>query len=291
MIKLILLQLAIVLVVNFSRAQEVAINEVMSSNITTLADSDDDYPDWIELFNYGDSSIALDSLFLSDDQSLLNKWQFPAKILRPGEFYLVFAGEGLYENAANFKINSGGETLYLSNLQQTIIDSIAVPTLPADVSFGRSPDGAAVWGYFRQPTPFSANDTPVLATLNFDLPLSSLPAGHYPGLINLEISSTKADTIYYTRDGSVPSTNSEIFAAELILNQTTVVRARSLIDGQLSERVMTKTFIIDGQSDLPIIAIAANPGDLWADSTGIYSNWENGREIPIHLEFFDEGIY
>lgn len=70
---------------------QLLINEVMTSNSSTLPDEDGDYPDWIELYNHSNQSIRLDSLRLSDKRSNPDKWQLPPSMLEPGEFLLVFA--------------------------------------------------------------------------------------------------------------------------------------------------------------------------------------------------------
>ncbi|MEC8905676.1 MAG: lamin tail domain-containing protein, partial [Verrucomicrobiota bacterium] len=45
----------------------VVINEVMSNNETTVADGDGDFPDWIELYNAGDTAAELTGYHLSDN--------------------------------------------------------------------------------------------------------------------------------------------------------------------------------------------------------------------------------
>jgi len=46
-----------------SNAQEIAINEVMSSNFSTIEDQDGDPSDWIEIYNYGSTSVNLEGGF------------------------------------------------------------------------------------------------------------------------------------------------------------------------------------------------------------------------------------
>ena len=72
-------------------AQNICINEVMSSNETTLADEDGDFPDWIELYNNADSTINLEGYGISDDSLNLRKWLFPEISLLPNTHLLIFA--------------------------------------------------------------------------------------------------------------------------------------------------------------------------------------------------------
>ncbi|UCH88728.1 MAG: CotH kinase family protein, partial [Thermoplasmata archaeon] len=67
------------------------INEIMSSNSTTIQDEDGDYPDWVELFNPWTIPIDLTGYGLSDRESNPFKWVFPPCILNPSEYKLIFA--------------------------------------------------------------------------------------------------------------------------------------------------------------------------------------------------------
>jgi len=72
-------------------AQNLYINEVMSSNETILTDEDGDFPDWIELYNNSDSSINLEGYGISDDRLNLNKWVIPKISLLPNKHLILFA--------------------------------------------------------------------------------------------------------------------------------------------------------------------------------------------------------
>ncbi|NVO21643.1 MAG: lamin tail domain-containing protein [Bacteroidetes bacterium] len=70
---------------------QVRINEIQTSNKTTLADEDGDYGDWIEVFNAGPAVVDLSGYGISDDPSNVMKWKFPAINLPSGSQLLVFA--------------------------------------------------------------------------------------------------------------------------------------------------------------------------------------------------------
>lgn len=72
-------------------AQAICINEVMSSNTSTISDEDGDFSDWIELYNAGGSAIHLEGYGLSDDSLNLRKWLFPNFSLKAHEHLLLFA--------------------------------------------------------------------------------------------------------------------------------------------------------------------------------------------------------
>jgi hypothetical protein len=70
---------------------QLLINEFSSSNMTGIRDEDGDSCDWIEIYNHSGSDINLEGYHLSDDARFLSKWTFPALILQPDSFQLVFA--------------------------------------------------------------------------------------------------------------------------------------------------------------------------------------------------------
>ena len=56
---------------------QIRINEVMSSNGTTIADDEGDFEDWIELYNAGEEAVDLSGWGLSDSYANPFKWTFP----------------------------------------------------------------------------------------------------------------------------------------------------------------------------------------------------------------------
>ena len=91
---LILAAFALGLPVSDMRAEvpEIRINEVMSSNASTLAGLDGEFDDWIEIFNGGDAAVDLGDWGLSDDPSRPFRWRFPEETwLAPGGYLIVRA--------------------------------------------------------------------------------------------------------------------------------------------------------------------------------------------------------
>jgi hypothetical protein len=269
-------------------SQSVVFNELVSSNSQSLLDEDGDSPDWIELYNPGSSALDLSGYWLSDDKAQLLKWTFPSIDLPSHGFLVVFAsGKDRDHRHTNFKISSGGETLFLSNPGGILVDSVDLPALPSDVSYGRQPDGGVNWFYFLTPTPGSVNDRTAWDTPDPLLVGFSPEGGLYPGSLSLTLSTNLPESeIYYTIDGSVPDEGSALATGPLVLDTTTVVRARVLSNAVLSDLTTTHSYVIDKETELPVISIAAIPDDLWNSNTGIYENYESEEEIPVHIEFF-----
>ena len=129
----------------FMSNSDVAINEFMASNDTTVKDQDDEYEDWIELYNNGTASFDLSGYFLTDDATNLTQWSFPqGTVIEPDGYLTVWADkdeaqEGLH---ANFKLSTSGESVILVNPADTsIVDAIDYAEQTADISYGRFPNG------------------------------------------------------------------------------------------------------------------------------------------------------
>jgi hypothetical protein len=72
-------------------AQGLKINEIMSSNLTTIQDEDGMYSDWIEIFNSSQDTLSLDGYGLTDNLTQPFKWTFPDIKIAPGEYLMVWA--------------------------------------------------------------------------------------------------------------------------------------------------------------------------------------------------------
>jgi hypothetical protein len=141
----------------------VVLNEIMADNLTTAADPQGEYEDWIELRNLADEPVDLTGRYLSDDGNNPRKWAFPSGTTIPGNGYLiVWADEdtlitsGLH---ASFKLSKSGETIYLTDTDanyNAILDSVTFGEQTTDTSYGRTAADADVWATMS-PTPGAAN--------------------------------------------------------------------------------------------------------------------------------------
>lgn len=74
-------------------AQTVHLNELVSSNSTTIYDEDGDSPDWIEIHNASNEPIDLLDYGLSDDNEDPYKWKFPSIQIAPDSYSIIFASD------------------------------------------------------------------------------------------------------------------------------------------------------------------------------------------------------
>lgn len=122
----------------------VVINEIMPSNINTVADQDGEYDDWIEFYNNSSSDIDMGGYFLTDDISIYNKWIFPAGTTIPANGYLiVWCDNDILQSGlhAGFKLTSKGETILLSDAAGNPVNEVTFPNLQNNLTFGRYPNG------------------------------------------------------------------------------------------------------------------------------------------------------
>jgi len=211
-----------------TEAQSVVLNEVMSKNTNTLQNNEGESPDWIEIYNPSNVSINLLGYHLSDDPNHLTKWKFPSITVLPEHYFIVFAsGEESTENgeiATNFKLSSFGEPCFLSDPSGTLIDSIVIPPMNENESYGRVVGFPGIWAIQETPTPNSANT-------NDSSLLFSHQSGFYQASFKLGVLSTSQDSIFYTLNGNKPSPENGILYTDslLIEKATTKPNKYSLI--------------------------------------------------------------
>ena len=141
---------------------DLLINEFMASNSTTVQDPGGMFEDWVELYNNSNQAINLEGYTLSDTESNLALWSFPAGTTIAANDYLIvwldaptIPETGLH---ANFKLSSLGELIALSDPSGTLLDIEYYGKTQADQSISRITNGLG--GFIPSPTTFSqANST------------------------------------------------------------------------------------------------------------------------------------
>jgi hypothetical protein len=291
---------------NFTSAQTIIINEIMSSNRHTLSDLDGDYEDWIELYNYGNQVVDLHGLSLSDDNNDWDKWQFPHVIISPNEYVIIFAsGKNIWtvnEVHTNFKIKQSGEALFLSNAGQ-LISSMPSVFIPTDESYGVHPDFQFEYAVFEKSTPKNSN-----IILNHILP--SHHSGFYQKEFLLELTADdSSQKMYYTLNGAIPTPNSFEYGEPILIKNNTntpnnfsdipttpligpsrlnkyiwkkppniyksnVIRYASYDGNQITSPIYSQTYFVDSMMkdryDYPIVSIITDSLNLFDYEKGIY---------------------
>jgi len=69
---------------------QLIINEGSNKNYQSIADEDNEYPDWIEIYNASSQVISLSDYYITDDSTNKTKWNFPSLAIAPQSYILVF---------------------------------------------------------------------------------------------------------------------------------------------------------------------------------------------------------
>lgn len=195
------------------------INEVQSSNVNGITYGNGVHSDWIEIYNNSPLDVDLAGLAITDDLENPLKYRFPegyAETLIPGNGFIILWADDSTEAGPlhlNFKISNGGEFVGLFGIanQAILLDSLTVPSLLEDESYGLLSDGG------NQSVVFVAGaTTPGLSNLqaSFEAIKSESSIQLFPNpafeTINLANTSNFDQEIHiYTYDGKM------IFSGEI----------------------------------------------------------------------------
>ncbi|HON92677.1 MAG TPA: CotH kinase family protein [Sedimentisphaerales bacterium] len=234
----------------------IVINELMASNLSSVADPQGQYDDWIELYNAGDSPVDVGGFYLTDNASEPRKWRIPtndpAVTTIPAKGFLVIWADGDTIDPglhASFNLSAQGDEVALFYSDgATRLDRIVFGPQAQNVSYGRHPDGAGEWMLLVLPTPGEANlgvSSGVVADVQF-----SHSRGFYSNGFTLELTTaTEGATIYYSIDGRDPlvpgarGMSGTKYTSPILITRTTVVRAGAVKTGWLSSQTSAHSYI------------------------------------------------
>lgn len=285
-------------------AQGLYINEFMASNSTTIKDPDfNNYADWIEIYNSGNTSVNLRDYYITDNLSQPQKFKIQSDLIIQADGYaIIWADDANTGIHTNFKLSASGESIGLFSPTLQLIDTITFGAQQTDISFGRFPDGTNNWYKFSPATPGSENLESGIFNL-LSSPIISLQSGFYSSSISVSASHTFQDvTIRYTTDGRIPNELNDIYSTPIQIDSTSVLRFRAFKDGYTPSLTETRTYFINEVTDLPVFSLVTDPDNFFSDTSGIYvagtngipgncstepRNWNQDWERPVSLEFFE----
>ena len=302
-----------------SAAGTVVINEVCTKN-TTLAASDGQFYDYVELYNTGSSPVSLAGYGLTDDAAQPFAFTFGSNVtIGANSYYYVWCGVKDTTAGASFGLSKNGETITLTAPGGAVENQLEVPGLADDTAYGRMPDGSDKFAVLSRLTPGAANPTDALVKVSVEKPAFSQGSGFYANSFDLTLSAGQGSTIYYTTDGSDPTTASarysgpinvydksdepNVYAAETDIasnygapadpvDKAMIVRAIAVdAQGNVSD-IATNTYFI-GYTDnglaknMRVISLVTDPDNLFDPEKGIYvrgktyEDWRNSPEYSM----------
>lgn len=213
------------------------INEFMASNDFAFPGPENDFPDWIEIYNAGSEAVDLSGYFMADDLAdPTAMYEIPGTspdsvTVEAGGYILFFANKGEETSVLNlnFKLSGGGEQIGLWAPDQSVIDTLTYGEQQTDTSYGRVVDGASEWVFFSTPTPKAPNEEGVIVSVISYSKANFTPLSVYPNpVIGSEVNFNKTVNIRVYNlagqrlfaDNNVSRLNVDQFQPGLYLIQT-----------------------------------------------------------------------
>jgi hypothetical protein len=119
--------------------RRLVINEVLAIN-NSAVQHEGTFPDIVELFYDGPSSLDLSGMSISDNAAEPRRFVFPAGvIMTPGQYLVLYADSNTATSGIHlgFALDGGGDAVYLSDKSGVLIDSVEFGMQLPDISIGR----------------------------------------------------------------------------------------------------------------------------------------------------------
>ena len=215
----------------------VSISEVFAGGARGLKDDDGERSAWIELHNASLSPVSLGGWFLTDAATNLTAWRFPNVALLPDKYLVVFASgknrtNDLLHLHTSFSLKPAGGFLALVNPATNAVSEMTCPKSSAGISFGSVRGEPMIRGALSKTTPGKPNAS---SGAGFAPEIFfSKPGGNFTGDFTLELSTRASNAVIrYTRDGTLPTSNSPAYATPLLITNTAHLRARAYQENSL----------------------------------------------------------
>ena len=290
---------ALLLLLSAAALGEVVFSEVMAQN--GVWQNGHAY-DWVELCNSGSRQVDLSGWYLSDSRFDLTRWSFPAGTkLDKGAYLLVYCtGDSTLSKGKNktfyadFKISAKGGTLYLSDQDGNLQQTLKLPRQYGNVSYGLSSDSVSL-GFLENATPGKKNTGPACAG-RVSEPLLTPAGGMYEKTVTVYARGDQGAVLRYTLDGETPTEKSPLFPeAGLVIRKTAPLRVRAFAEGLVSSPCAGATYLINEGLSTPVVCLISDNKYLFDAKTGALvkgngsvPNYEKDLEYPVHIEYVDE---
>ncbi len=288
---LICLNAILLIFLSISVYGQIVINEYSASNLYDFTDNYSRYEDWIELCNTGNEGVNLKDYYLSDRLSDSMKWKIPSDVfILPGEFLLIWAtgrdeasGGYLHTNFKLSQTKTDPEYIVLSDPDGNIIDYLQLLKTQLGHSHGRTTDGESSWSIFIDPSPGFTNNNADSYLRYAEKPIMNYEAGFYHINLTISINSDEPDAeIFYTLNGTEPTSSSSVYIVPLEISSSTIVKARVISNNEdiLPGFIDFNTYFINENHDLAVFSISADNIEYLLNG--------NASLVPVGtLEFFN----
>lgn len=263
-------------------------SSVYISEVAAVKAAKSDGTDWIELHNSSDSSINLEGWHLTDDSNDMTKFTFPSFKLSSGDYATISASTDSSSSSsgvsAPFNISASGDTIILTDEDGNIKDIFETGALRYGVTSGRT-EGSRERVFFSSPTKGGENSATTYSSFTSD-PVFSDNTLYHKDSFMLELSClTPGAKIYYTTDGSKPTTGSTLYTGPLSISKNTPVKAIALADGMLQSDTAAATFLFEDPHTLPVVCLTID-GASFEEVYSVIDRWQK-IEREGYCEYYE----
>ena len=270
-------------------AQNLVINEIQVSNTDMFVDPSFNYGGYVEIYNPTTTGYSLNGLYISDDPTNLKKCMLTANsgaVPAKGYGVIWFDHHDLNDGQPDFRLDMDGGAIYLSDRYGNLLVSQTYPPAVCRISYARTTDGGNTWALTAYPTPGASNTESkewVSASSYTQLPMPEVSTDSrlFTGSVSVSVTIPSGARLYYTTDGTTPTDThgTPSSKGQFSFTKSTTLRLRLYQQGRLPSPVKTCCYLLrDHDYMLPIVAVTANPDDLYSDSLGVLVTGCNGIE-------------
>ncbi len=275
---------------SLSDVQRVDVNGVSISEVCAVNAVKSGASDWIELYNGSGHDKKLDGWYLSDDPDNLALYSLSNVVVPAGGYAIISASSTAREGAAApFSVSAAGETLLLTDENGFLVDAFETGMLRSGITSGRlHGDGSGTRYFFTSITKNAANSTTAYPAYVMDPVFSDLSLYHTEPF-SLTISCGTPDArIYYTLDGSAPSTSSALYTGPITISGNTPVRAIAAKDGLLNSTQAQATFLFEKQHTIPVVCLSIGSSDF-DNVYSVIDRWEKVERGGLFAYYETDG--
>ncbi len=282
----------------------VKINEIMASNpsvdkggITNALGIAE--MDWVEFYNGSSQTIDLAGWYLSDNdkKGKEDKATILGSCVIPAKGYKIVWLDKIHTNATEYaaneafavlKLSSSGDLIQLADPTKAVIDKVNFKDKKQIKGYSYGPlsvvsDGNLVPGngdpvYMKTATPEAPNVTEGYGDFTPAVTFSE-PHGYKTEAFELTLGraddTNRTDGIYYTLDGTSPTTASILYTNAIPISKTTVIRAAVPVENSILQFDTSATYVF-----LDDVLAQAQSGTAPASAVGFPNdNAVNGQEM------------
>jgi len=137
------------------------INEFLASNDACCTDENEEYDDWVEIYNKTESPVNIGGMYFTDKPDDDDPYKIPDSIpnkttIPAGGFLVLWCDKDEEQGVLHLKVklSADGESVILIDKDgSSVIDSLTFESQTTDVSMGRDPSNFNQWITFATPTP------------------------------------------------------------------------------------------------------------------------------------------